>query len=83
MVGLVGGTKKRKTFAEKATKLDFVSSSQPSREEQPLPIGYIPTPSHSVQQSSSTEDGHGEGETSTEADENPTNEEDVEKEVLY
>jgi len=82
VVGLVGGTKKRKTFSEKATKLDFVSSSQPSREEQPLPIGYIPTPSHSLQQPSSTEDGHGK-EKSTEADENTTNEEGMEKEVLY
>jgi len=49
-VGLAGATKKRKTFAEKATKLDFVSSSQATREEQPLPVGYIPTPSHTLHQ---------------------------------
>jgi len=81
LVGLAGATKKRKTFAEKAAKLDFVSSSQATREEQPLPIGYIPTPSHTLQQPSSMEDGREQEHMTIEANENPANEEDVEKEV--
>jgi len=81
-VGLAGATKKRKTFVEKAAKLDFVSSSQATREEQPLPVGYIPTPSHTLQQPPSTEDDREEEEhITTEADNSTANEEEVEKEV--
>ena len=82
-MGLVGATKKRKTFAEKAARLNFVSSSQPAREEQPLPVGYIPAPSHTLQQPPSMEDDQGSQreDMATVANESTANEEDVEKEV--
>ena len=47
LVGLAVPTRKSRGFMDKATKLNFVSATQPVV-EQPLPVGYNPAPSSEV-----------------------------------
>ena len=55
LVGLAVPTRKSKSFMDKAAKLNFVSATQPAV-EQPLPVGYIPTPSSEVHSATEQED---------------------------